>query len=219
MLRKTAKKVKDARHPHVAMLVQEMKQAAYTWEAQTGLRCEGLAAPQIGVSLQVIIIRRTNEQIPCRWANQEYWDTQVHTEAEQGDSNTAWHRMVPNPDYDWFMRNRMPSYDPWYVMVNPKLISCGGMQESEEGCLSVPGFYGTCIRPDKATFSYTKLDGHKTNKLIVEGFGACVLIHELFHLKGALFIDEVIGDLRRTPIAKAILPIPKEEANEKECIS
>ena len=36
------------------------------------------------------------------------------------------------------------------VMVNPEFVSRDGMQLEDEGCLSVPGFNATVVRPDRA---------------------------------------------------------------------
>ena len=42
-----------------------------------------------------------------------------------------------------------PEPDEIYYFVNPEIISMSGTQESEEGCLSVPGYSGLVDRPEK----------------------------------------------------------------------
>src|SRR5580765_1745536 len=45
------------------------------------------------------------------------------------------------------------------VMINPQIVSREGMQLEEEGCLSVPGFEATVVRPTKATIKGLDRDG------------------------------------------------------------
>src|SRR5215510_9031467 len=40
--------------------------------------------------------------------------------------------------------------DGLIVMVNPEFVTIEGMQLEEEGCLSVPGFNATVVRPSRA---------------------------------------------------------------------
>lgn len=78
------------------------------------------------------------------------------------------------------------------VMVDPEIISLEGSQESEEGCLSVPGTYGTVDRPEKITIKGKDRDGNM-QEYTFEGFGATVMCHEFDHLEGVLFIDKAEG--------------------------
>lgn len=61
----------------------------------------------------------------------------------------------------------------------------------EEGCLSIPGVFGTVRRPKRV--SLTALDA-KANpiELTAEGMLARILQHEIDHLDGVLFTDKVI---------------------------
>lgn len=75
-------------------------------------------------------------------------------------------------------------------MINPELISKSLLKEfGEEGCLSVPHFYGQVKRHKKVTCQFCKITGEKT-KLKAEGLFARVLQHEIDHLDGVLFIDK-----------------------------
>ncbi|KXZ39598.1 peptide deformylase [Alkalithermobacter thermoalcaliphilus JW-YL-7 = DSM 7308] len=75
-------------------------------------------------------------------------------------------------------------------LINPQIIETKGIQVGDEGCLSVPGKYGTVKRP-----MYVKVEGLNRNGeiIIVEGkeLLARALCHEIDHLDGILFIDKV----------------------------
>jgi len=82
------------------------------------------------------------------------------------------------------------------VMINPEIIETSGEQEGPEGCLSVPGFQGTVIRPN-----YVKMKGlnrkMKPFTIEAEEFLARALCHEFDHLNGILYIDKVEGEVYR----------------------
>ena len=73
-------------------------------------------------------------------------------------------------------------------LINPKIIAYSGEQESEEGCLSVPGRYGVTRRPMNVTVR--ALDRHgKTFDITGSGLLAKAFCHELDHLDGKLYVD------------------------------
>ena len=78
-----------------------------------------------------------------------------------------------------------------YEMINPKIIARAGTQEETEGCLSLPGKWGTTRRPMHVTVRYTNRDGEVVE---VSGSGllARAFCHEIDHLDGVLFIDEAL---------------------------
>ena len=84
------------------------------------------------------------------------------------------------------------------VFINPRLISSGGMQEYEEGCLSVPGVYEKVRRPERATVEAMDLDGN-TFRIDAEGLLAVCIQHEMDHLKGKVFV-EYLSQLKQTRI-------------------
>src|SRR5213595_3361259 len=45
------------------------------------------------------------------------------------------------------------------VMINPQFVSRDGMQLEEEGCLSVPGFEATVVRPTRVIIKGLDRDG------------------------------------------------------------
>jgi peptide deformylase len=78
------------------------------------------------------------------------------------------------------------------VMINPTFVHRDGMQLEEEGCLSVPGFNATVVRP--ARVAMRGLDRYGTQQTI-EGAGvlARAFQHEMDHLDGMVFIDRLRG--------------------------
>ena len=88
-----------------------------------------------------------------------------------------------------------------HEMVNPEMVLCEGMQMEEEGCLSLPGFNATVVRPTHAVVR--GFDRHGQPKTI-EGTGllARALQHELDHLDGAIFVDRLRGIKRDVIVRK-----------------
>lgn len=82
-----------------------------------------------------------------------------------------------------------PEPDEVYYFVNPEITRREGEQESEEGCLSVPGYAGLVKRPEKITIKGLDRDG-RPQEFDFEGFRAIVMCHEYDHLDGILFVDK-----------------------------
>ena len=76
------------------------------------------------------------------------------------------------------------------VIINPIVVDTSGSIKGEEGCLSFPGLYLELERPEKATVTGLDRNG---KEFVIEGHGlvARVLLHELDHLNGELFIDRL----------------------------
>ena len=78
-----------------------------------------------------------------------------------------------------------------YVLVNPKVVKASRDEvEGEEGCLSIPTWYGLVSRPDWVIVKGQDVNG-KPMRMKVEGFLARVFLHEMDHLDGILFVDRV----------------------------
>ena len=76
------------------------------------------------------------------------------------------------------------------IMINPKITGKSWAKEwNEEGCLSVPGFYGKVRRNKKINCIYFDKKAQKT-KIQAQGLLAFVIQHEIDHLDGILFIDK-----------------------------
>jgi peptide deformylase len=84
------------------------------------------------------------------------------------------------------------------VFINPRLEKLEGIQEGEEGCLSVPGIYEKVERAERVTVHYLDLDGKKQS-LNADGLLAVCLQHELDHLQGHVFVDH-LSQLKQTRI-------------------
>ncbi len=93
------------------------------------------------------------------------------------------------------------------VMINPEFAGRDGMQLEEEGCLSVPGFNATVVRPQRATVRGRDRDGVERQ---VEGAGllARAFQHEMDHLDGTLFVDRLRG-IKRDLIVRKIRKLSK----------
>jgi peptide deformylase len=78
------------------------------------------------------------------------------------------------------------------VMINPVFVERDGMQLEEEGCLSIPGFNATVVRPARAVVR--GLDRTGTERT-VEGQDllARAFQHEMDHLDGTVFVDRLRG--------------------------
>ncbi len=81
--------------------------------------------------------------------------------------------------------------EEYYEIVNPEIIESSGEQTGPEGCLSVPGVYGTVSRPMKVTVKAKDRFG-KEFTVSGEGLLARAFCHEIDHLDGTLFKDKVI---------------------------
>lgn len=81
--------------------------------------------------------------------------------------------------------------DQELVLINPEILSRkGGMEEKEEGCLSLPGIYAPVRRSSKVVVSAYTLQGEEV-RYAFEGLAARAAQHEIDHLDGVLFIDRL----------------------------
>lgn len=78
------------------------------------------------------------------------------------------------------------------AFINPKIVKQSFLSiVMEEGCLSIPGVFGTVKRPRRVTIEALDASG-KPFSLPAEGLLARIVQHEMDHLNGVLFIDKVI---------------------------
>ena len=110
----------------------------------------GLAAPQIGVPLQIAVV-----------------------EAEEGQV---------------------------HVLVNPEVVTAEGEHVLDEGCLSVPGYWGKVTRAEKVTVKARDAHGKEVRISAAEGLLGQALQHEIDHLNGMVYVDRLdsLDDLQRT---------------------
>lgn len=88
------------------------------------------------------------------------------------------------------------------ALINPALLDTEGQEESEEGCLSVPGFYEAVQRAERIKVSALNPDGDPF-ELETDGLLAVCIQHEIDHLDGKLFVD-YISPLKRNRIRKKL---------------
>jgi len=89
----------------------------------------------------------------------------------------------------------------FHILINPELVETSGEQdESQEGCLSVPGVEASVARKRRACVRGMTLDGRQT-EVKGEGLIARALQHEIDHLNGILFIDH-LSPARRQSLLK-----------------
>jgi peptide deformylase len=102
------------------------------------------------------------------------------------------------------------------VVINPEIIKIekvaakpsGKLPKKEilEGCLSLPYYYGPLKRAAKITVKYLNEKGESVTETF-EGFNAQIIMHEIDHLEGILFIDRLIKEKK---------PLYKVEGDEWE---
>ncbi len=96
-------------------------------------------------------------------------------------------------------------------LINPEIYEKDGVKESEEGCLSVPGFFEKVTRAEHIRVRALNRDGKSFEFEATELLAVCVQ-HEMDHLDGKLFVDH-ISSLKRQRIKKKLEKIHKMEKN------
>ncbi len=87
-------------------------------------------------------------------------------------------------------------------LVNPVLLAEDGTEETDEGCLSVPGVVEIVERAAHIRIGAARLDG-KTFEFEADGLLAVCIQHEMDHLDGKLFVD-YLSMLKRSRIKKRL---------------
>lgn len=98
--------------------------------------------------------------------------------------------------------------DEPFVLINPELTLSGAEFDAEEGCLSVPGFYESVTRYERAQVWARTVDGGEQT-FTAEGLLAVCIQHECDHLEGKLFVDYLSG-LKRNRIRKKLIKQQKQ---------
>jgi peptide deformylase len=83
-------------------------------------------------------------------------------------------------------------------LINPEFVLRQGEQRHDEGCLSVPGFGGSPVRPARVVVKGLDPDGkertYEGTELLARAF-----CHEIDHIDGLLFVD------RLTPLKRDLM--------------
>ncbi len=153
-------------------LIKDMKDTLKIQKEPEGV---GLAAPQIGKSLQIFVAG--------------YKDFQ---------------RVVINPEIIKIVKNK------------PRSTKKAGKtkrshKEILEGCLSLPYYYGPLKRAHSVTLKYLNGEGEEITETF-EGFNAQIILHEMDHLNGILFVDRLLEE------KKPLYKVEGEEWEEVELI-
>lgn len=88
------------------------------------------------------------------------------------------------------------------TVINPEVVEIDGLQLEEEGCLSIPGFNATVVRPSRIVVKGLDRQGveqrYEGTALLARAFQ-----HEIDHLDGTLFVDRLRG-IKRDLIVRRI---------------
>lgn len=87
-------------------------------------------------------------------------------------------------------------------LINPEIVQRDGVEQMEEGCLSVPGVYELVERAEQVRVRALGRDGQPF-VLEADGLLAVCIQHEIDHLDGKLFVD-YLSQLKRTRIRKKL---------------
>ena len=99
-------------------------------------------------------------------------------------------------------------HDQPLALINPEVLERTGVEETEEGCLSVPGYFDKVTRAEKIRVRALDRNG-KQIEFEAEGLLAVCIQHEIDHLDGKLFVD-YLSELKRTRIRKKLEKERKE---------
>jgi peptide deformylase len=89
-----------------------------------------------------------------------------------------------------------------HVFINPVIVEKDGMTVTEEGCLSVPGYYEEVKRAEHIRVRYLDRGGRECEDEL-EGLLAVCVQHEIDHLDGKLFVD-YLSEAKRSRIRKKL---------------
>ncbi|MBR7164094.1 MAG: peptide deformylase [Clostridia bacterium] len=85
------------------------------------------------------------------------------------------------------------------VLINPVVVYQKGEVVDVEGCLSVPGVWGTVKRPQEVIVRGMTPEG-ETVEMSGEGLLAKAFCHEIDHLNGIIYTDKVIDYIDQSQI-------------------
>ena len=91
--------------------------------------------------------------------------------------------------------------DP-HVLINPMILEKDGQVVTEEGCLSVPGYYEEVERAEHVLVRYLTRDGEAVEVNFEDMLAVCIQ-HEIDHLDGRLFVD-YLSEAKRQRLRKRI---------------
>jgi peptide deformylase len=93
-------------------------------------------------------------------------------------------------------------HDSPLVLINPEILTKDGVEQMEEGCLSVPGTYELVERAERVKIRALDRQGEPF-EMEADGLLAVCIQHEIDHLNGKLFVD-YLSALKRQRIRKKL---------------
>ena len=100
--------------------------------------------------------------------------------------------------------------DQSLILINPRITALDGEIETEEGCLSVPGFYEPVTRALEIEIEAINREGNFFSMQASDLLSVCIQ-HEIDHLDGKLFVD-YISPIKRQMIRKKLVKAHKQRA-------
>ncbi|MBV1960887.1 MAG: peptide deformylase [Immundisolibacteraceae bacterium] len=110
--------------------------------------------------------------------------------------------------YRLFVMDLSEAQDSLEIFFNPVILEGHGDTNSDEGCLSVPGFYENVERAEQILLRWHNDQGEVTEQRFT-GMAAICIQHEIDHLDGKLFVDH-ISKLKRDRIRKKLVKIKRQ---------
>jgi peptide deformylase len=107
------------------------------------------------------------------------------------------------------MHPTSPDLPRTLALINPEILSEDGRWTMEEGCLSLPNVRGEVERTEKIRIRFHDAE-FKEQELLADGLLARVILHELDHLNGILFVDR-ISKTKRSMLLPRLRKIRKGE--------
>lgn len=154
----------------------------------------GLAAPQVGESLSLFIVSEEAEEIDRSAADID----RVQQRVTSGTVDVALSRLDDAHNVGQLSEAIKHGWK-YYVFINPIVKKKSRKKvDGPEGCLSVPGTFGTVARFEKITVTAYDETGKKFTRGASKFF-ARVIQHELDHLEGILFIDAAKNLVKTAP--------------------
>ncbi len=99
-----------------------------------------------------------------------------------------------------------------HALINPVVVEKDGVTVTEEGCLSVPGYYEEVERAEHIRVQYLDRNGEET-EMEAEGLLAVCIQHEIDHLDGKLFVD-YLSEAKRQRIRKRLVKDQRQRSAE-----
>jgi len=93
-------------------------------------------------------------------------------------------------------------HDDPRVFINPEILGKDGTTTSQEGCLSVPGYYDEVERAQSVRVRALARNG-KPFEVELDGLLAICAQHEIDHLDGKLFVD-YLSEMKRQRVRRKL---------------